>query len=532
MLAALLTACAVALPTGRPAGVAPQGNVLVVVLDDTGVDLIGAYESYYRAQGRAPGVPANTPAIDQLLAARGVMFTNAWTAPMCSPSRARLLTGRYGFRTGIGSVLKESDPGQFRNPGLQHDETLLPEVLRLGPVPYTSVAVGKWHLADIEQLQLDLRHALGSPPGRWFERHAGSMFNLVKPPGGGTQTVYSNWLKTYSSYLDPLVAPCTSGVPPCEVPRIAPPVTAYASADTTDDALAMVATLPEPWFLYVAYNGVHAPAHDIPAGLPQAQCAGYVPNPSPCDAGPNALFPARMRCMMEELDNQLGRLLCAVDEGDTTVILMGDNGTDPDGVLPPQIPSHGKGTLYEDGCRVPLIVRSPLQAAGSAGTVCSALVSSTDVLATAAEIAVVPATAITAEDSLSLVPYLQGQSASIRKLNYAEGFFPNFKPDPQTGAPPANYRATRHFQALRDRRFKLIRRTARDHTDPNLITVGEELYDLLQGGPPDPTSGAPTPDWFEQNDLLASGQPLPPRAARMLNVLRQRLDLQYPSVVQ
>lgn len=528
LLASLATASAFHEPA------APAHNVIVIVLDDVGCDLIGAYDDYFQSQGRVAGVPANTPAIDQLMAARGVTFANAWTAPMCSPSRARLLTGRYGFRTGVGSVMKESDPLQnLRNPGLDPAEVLLPEVLHQASTPYACVAVGKWHLADILQLEADLRHPLGEPPGRWFDAFAGSMFNLVKPPGGDTQNVYYNWVKTYASALDPQVNPCPTGFPPCDVGMIAPPLNRYASVDTTDDALMMMQTLQEPYFLYVSYNAAHGPVHFVTPGNPEAVCSSYSAPLVPCDPGANPSYAARLRCVMETLDTQIGRLLCSVNEANTTVILLGDNGTDPDGILPPTPGNHGKGTIFEDGIRVPFIVRSPLTHPSKVGTVSTALVSSTDVFATVTAIAGVTTTAPVAQDSVSLLRHITGQPGPQRKFVYSEGFFPNFRVDPLTGWTPQNYSGVRHIQALRDRRFKLIRRWFRDHQDPNVITVTEEFFDLLKGGPLDTTQQPPvtTPDWFEQNDLLLGTIPAGTRVARSLAILRAQLDTYYPTLV-
>lgn len=509
---------------------ARPGNVLVITLDDVGVDLIGAYESWYVSQGRPPGQPANTPAIDELLAAQGILFTECWTAPMCTPSRARLLTGKYGMRNGIGAVLKETETSGYLNPGLQPSELMLPQMLRTGVAPYTSVAVGKWHLVDTP-LRLALpAHPLGSPAGTWFDRYAGSMFNLQNAQIGGGINVYSSWIKTYCSFLDPNVAPCPSGVPPCDVLKFAPPVANYATVDTTDDALAMVTSLPEPWFLYVAYNAVHAPVHDVPGGLPSTNCGSYLPNSSPCYPGASPSFASRLRCMMEQLDNQIGRLLCAVDASNTTVILISDNGTDPNGLLPPHDRSTAKGTVKEGGIRVPMIIRSPLQAPSTVGRVSRALVSSTDVFATVAAIAGLSVPTGAAPDSVSMLPYITGYQGSRRSFAYSENFFPNFEPDPVTGGPPANYVTNRHVQAIREQRFKLVRRTDRNQNGGNTFTVLEEFYDLLQGGPPDPATGAPTPDWFEENDLLLSSLPMAPRTQRALQFLRNKLDLKYPSI--
>ncbi len=527
MLATLLAATTLASSPSTPPA---TGNVMVIVLDDVGCDLVGAYENHYASLGKPPGSPAATPAIDQLLAARGIMFTNAWSAPMCTPSRSRILTGRYGFRTGIGTVTKEGDLGHLRNPGLQEDITLLPQLLHLAPTPYMCVALGKWHLADKGQTVTDLRHPLGNPIGTWFDRYAGALFNLSQPVGGGVLNVYSSWEKTYASYIDIGVNPCGPGVPPCNVPMITPPNLRYASVDTADDAIRMVQTLPEPWFLYVSFNGVHLPEHVVPTGLPRDSCGNYSGPTVPCNPGANPTVPDLVRCTLAEVDAQVGRILCQVNEANTTVMLWGDNGTVPDAVLPPNNPVHGKGTVYEDGVHVPFIVRSPYQAASTVGSINDRLVVSTDTFATVAELAGVPASLMTAEDSISLVPYINGNTAPLRRTIFAEGFSPNFVPDPVTGWTPPNYVSSRHNQALRERRYKLIRRYQRAHSG-NAITVNEEFYDLLGGGPPDVVTGAPTRDWFETNNLLAQPQ-LDHRAARILQLLRGQLDAHYPSVVE
>jgi hypothetical protein len=151
-----------------------------------------------------------------------------------------------------------------------------------------------------------------------------------------------------------------------------------------------------------------------------------------------------------------------------------------------------------------------------------------------AEIAGAAVQAPVAQDSHSFLAQLTGAPAALRRVVYTEGFFTNFRPDPLTGWLPSNYEALRHIQAIRDRRFKLIRRTNRDHGDPNLIVVSEEFYDLTKGGPPDTSVQPPlaTPDWFEQNDLLVSGIVPGTPAARSLAILRAQLDTSYPAVVE
>jgi arylsulfatase A-like enzyme len=236
---------------------------------------------------------------------------------------------------------------------------------------------------------------------------------------------------------------------------------------------------------------------------------------------------------MEALDAQIGRLLCAIDESDTTVILLGDNGTNADVVLPPYDPDHSKGTVYDGGVHVPFLVRSPQLVGTMVGKTNKQLVSSTDIFATVADLAGIAPSSLSAEDSISFVPYLHGVRRAQRKSMYTENFSPNFTPDPITGGPPAGYFAIRQAQALRNARFKLIRRWNRDHHDPSIVLLAEEFYDLLRGGPPDlshfpPT---PTPDPFEANDLLANVNVPTGTAARNLTALRAELDSRYPTLV-
>jgi arylsulfatase A-like enzyme len=520
--------CEAALGSPTP----PPQNVLLIVLDDVGTDLIGTYETLEVSQGRAPGLPASTPAIDQLLAAQGVTFSRAWTAPKCSPTRAQILTGLHPFHSGIGAIVRAEPFTGARNPGLFPEAELLPQQLRAAPTPYASAAVGKWHLGDIVQLDDDPGHALGWPHGQWFEYYAGSRFNLEAANAGSSANPYFSWRKVYAS-ANGASTPCGPSSQACEVPVYAPPSRNYATADTAEDALALIATLPEPWFLYVSFNAVHAPYHVPPADLPTAPCLPGAGASLPCALAVTNSVVERARCMMSALDQQIGRLICASDPADTTFILIGDNGSPQNATAAPHDPLHAKGTMYEGGVRVPLIIRSPLVPPTRRGTVEPRLVCSVDLHSTVLELAGAPA-ANTATDGVSLVPYLVAANApTLRWMSYSEGFFPNFRPT-ASGVPPPEYVCHYQNQALRDLRFKLIRRTRRDHQNNALILVSEEFYDLGQGGPPDTsvTPPAPTPDWFEQHDLLATGAPLVGAAREAYGRLSSTLATRYPSLVR
>ncbi len=509
---------------------APPHNVLVIVLDDVGVDLIGAYERHFREQGRAPGFPAETPYIDALCA-NGMSFSNAWAAPMCSPSRAQMLTGMHPSRMGIGSILRRNPLGSTPNPGLSHQHALLPQVLSAAPTPYSNAAIGKWHLADIDQLVVGLGHALGAPGGRWFDTFAGSLFNLERAPSTPPGTnFFFGWRKAYTGAIQPGSSPCGAAGFPCEVEVVAPPLTNYATADTTEDALAMMGQLSEPWFLYVAYNAPHTPGHVAPLTLPKPTCAPPSAMAAACEYDRAAGLPAQVRCVMRVLDEQIGRLLCAHDPADTTVILIGDNGTDSDATLPPFDNTHAKGQLYQGGVQTPLVIRSPLVPPALRGSFEDRLVSNVDLFATVADLGGVSAST---PDAVSLTPYLRGQaSAPLRAFVYAEGFFPNFTPLTPGGGPPPGYVAGTHNQTVRNERFKLLRRWSR--AGSGVIELEEELYDLTEGGPPNTSSNppTPTPDWFEQNELLSSGAPLSPAAQAAYVTLGAWLDANFPTLAQ
>lgn len=524
VLAAALGLTGVGVSRAQVASGAPQ-NLLVIVLDDVGTDLIGAYESIERAQGRPAGRPAETPAIDQLLVAQGVTFTSAWATSKCSPTRAQILTGRHGVNSGIGAIVRSEPVGGVRNPGLEHDVLLLPQQLQALIPPYSSGALGKWHLGDIEQMEFDAAHALGQPHGSWFQHYAGSRFNLEAAVSPGNGNAYSSWRKTYATALG-FPTPCSSSASACEVAVIAPPSRNYATVDTTEDALALMAALPEPWLIYVAYNAVHAPYHVPPNGLPAAPCLGPASLPQACELPITNDNPSLARCMMAALDQQVGRLVCAADPARTTIALIGDNGTPQEAVLPPFDPLHAKGTAYEGGVRVPLVIRSPLIPPARRGAVEARLVSAVDLHATLLDIAGAPPHP--AADGVTLAGYLgSANSPSVRAFNYTESFFPNFRPL-ASGGPPSNYVCNFHTQVVRNARFKLIRRTKRDHSNPAIVLVSEEFFDLAQGGPPDTSvfPPAPTPDWFERYDLLANGASLQGAASiaygKFSNILSSR----------
>lgn len=384
------------------------GNVLVLLVDDLGIDRVAAY-------GEGSNMPP-TPTIDGL-AADGVLFRNAWVQPTCSPTRASLLTGRYPRRTGVGRWIMPPD----QRLGIDPDEVMIPEMLAHAPVRYTDAGVGKWHLSgykDATDPGMDPLTAGFS----WFAGTLGNPDNSFLPAGGNTKG-YGYYEKTVNGALDFQ--------------------THYLTSDTTDDALERIGAMPEPWVLWVAYHAPHSPLH-----IPPPHLHGY-----DLDPGTASTYD-KYDAMVEALDTEMGRLLDGLSSDvaeRTTVIFLSDNGTPEHGIRPPNDPDRKKGTVYEGGVNVPMIVTGP--AVRQRGTETEALVESVDLFQTVAEIAGVDTADVldprtgqpVVLDGVSFLAHVRDPDApSTRTLAYTSKHFPNG---------PGPYTWTQ--DALRDDRYKV-----------------------------------------------------------------------------
>lgn len=479
-------------------------DVLVVVLDDVGVDLVGEYAGQY-----AGATKPCTPHLDAL-ASRGVRFTNCWASPICSPSRAMLLSGRRPATTGVGTVTQAGNPASV---GLSVDVPTLADVFQsVAPGVACTGAVGKWHVADETQWPTH-------PLELGFSSWSGSWFNLNVPSSVSPNCFdvsYCDWCKATSTPFGASAEPHYAK---------------YATADTTDEATVLLqefAGLSTPWFLYVAYNSTHLP-FDCPSA-----CGVPCPNTACSDcavcssAGDDVSL---ARAMTEVLDAEFGRLLAAVDLERTLVVVIADNGTQPSAVPPPFVPTHAKVSPYQGGVNVPLIVWAP-HCATTGGRECHELVSATDLFATAADFAQIPLAPDPLRDSVSFArcidPRYDLSGAAPRQLVYTEMFTPNFTPDSE-GRPPLGYVATQHVRAVRDARYKLIEKNRYSFDNPNTPNgTALELYELGFG--PDVGDPAVGPDPFEQHDLLASGAPLDPDAQAAFAALQEALRTTYPAL--
>jgi arylsulfatase A-like enzyme len=362
-------------------GAARRPNIVLVIGDDIGMDVLtNIYPGFidnlvkqYGPSGRnhpdylkINGKPASTPVLDKF-ASQGMRFGNIWAHPFCSPTRAAILTGLYAAKTKVTTYEDALSPKHTSFVQRLKDEA-----------GYSTAIFGKWHMAGMPGRPVDYP---GMKP-----KQAG--FDLFK--GNMHAAITSYW--EYDYQIQDADTPAdkwrTERPPTKSLPGIA--ATNYAPvvkvADTIDWIKSRKAEDPnKPWFVWLAFNLSHATARQQPS----AMC---VPNADTLDAksykemkdcggtfGSNTVGScsgeALMRAMTNSMDTIFGKLLDAIDSVDpnTYVIYISDNGTAMYG-RPNQDfidnmyitrKGRGKGTAYESGALVPLIIRGPKIAANS-----------------------------------------------------------------------------------------------------------------------------------------------------------------------
>ncbi len=427
----LILSLRLALAVALSAALAAQpGNVLIVVADDVGVENIGSYG--------VGATPPPTPNLDAL-AGRGVLFRNAWSFPVCSPTRACVMTGRYAFRTGVGaSTLSNSNV-------LARSEVTIPEQLDAEQSGYTHAAIGKWHLSD--------------------ERNGGALGPNIAGFGHYAGTIQG--IGDYYRY-------------PLTINGSTRWVSGYNTTRFVDEALAWMQTAPEPWVCYLALNAAHKPFHAPPAALHSYDLTGLNPDTTPIPF---------YKASIEAMDSEIGRLLGGLGGlvARTDVLFYGDNGTPSFVAEAPYTPATVKGSPYQGGIHVPLIVAGPSVTSG--GREEQALVGAVDLFSTVLDLCgVSDEVAWRAIDGISFAPHLrQPGLASSRSYAFAEKF---------RGLTP--FIVPNGWVALRDARYKLVAP----------VWAPQELYDLAA-------------DPFEANDLLTGT--LTPTETAALRGLRTEL---------
>ncbi len=352
-------------------------NVMLIIVDDMGTDYLGFYENYQDT--------VDVPNLRSLLN-RGVRFSNATADPVCSATRASMITGRYGFRTGVGGIIG----GTGGSGVLDTAEVSLPKMIKLYNPNIKRALVGKWHL------QLPTPINLTAPNRMGFDHYEG-LFTGTLNPG------YNNWTKIKNG--------------------VSSTMTTYATTEQANNMASWLRTnAASPFYACLSFNAPHDPIHLPPAGLHSYTTLSGTP--ANINNNPKAYYKA----MIQSMDHELGRVfdsLRAINRFDSTdFIFIGDNGSLAR-VAQIADTSRAKGTLYQYGIHVPLIIAGP--SVVNPGRVSNALVNATDVFATVLELygysnwqSQIPANKTI--DSKSLMPIIKNQSTSVRPWAFSEIF--------------------------------------------------------------------------------------------------------------
>jgi arylsulfatase A-like enzyme len=333
LLVARLTLLRFALFAATACVAAAAPNFLLIVTDDQGNwDL-----------GSAGNPHIDTPHLDAL-AKSGVSFARYYVAPVCSPTRAGLMTGRYAFRTGLYNT-------RFGGDSVSLGEVTLAQLLKRAG--YRTGLFGKWHLGRYPGYQ---------PNQRGFDEFLGHYQGHIERYEYADQFVHNGRPVTTRGYVTDLVTD--------------------AAIDFVDDARRR--TTASPFFCYVAFSAPHSPYQLDTSHAHQPEGDGMITKYLKRGL---ELQQARIYAMVERVDQNIGRLLAHLDKSgltrDTVVLFMSDNGG---------VSRHWNGTFrgfkaqtYEGGVRSPLFVRWPEHF--PAGGIVKGQASHVDILPTLCELA-------------------------------------------------------------------------------------------------------------------------------------------------
>jgi arylsulfatase A-like enzyme len=413
-------------------------NILLIIADDFGMDvttdmypgLIDDLEKKYGPNGHnhagyksIRGLPASTPRLDKL-SSEGMIFTNVWAHPFCSPSRSAILTGLFGKKA---KVLTYAD-------ALSQKHTTFVQKLK-DEGGYSTALFGKWHLAGLPGNGNGPDYPGMKPKEAGFDLFRGNLHAAIK----------SYW--DYDYQIQDSDTPANiwrnEPVPVKSLPGIAP--TSYAPVVKVADAIDWITKMEKanpdkPWFAWVAYNLSHATIIQKPNAM-------AVPNKDTLDAKSISEMEAcggkfgsndagrcsdesLMRAMTNSLDTITGKLVDAVNSIDpnTYIIFVSDNGTpmyEREGLyyidnMYITRKGRGKGTTFESGALVPMAIKGPKIKAGSKST---EYMHVADLFSTVLSLAglKVPEEVSNSEgngkvslDSVSLTPILFGEKDTLR----------------------------------------------------------------------------------------------------------------------
>lgn len=330
---------------------AQDPNILLIIADDLGVDVFNGYH--------ATSVMPTTPTLDSIRDA-GILFENAWSTPVCTSTRATIMSGKYGVKTGVLTApghLSLSDSSLFT-----HLNTGLPN-------KYEGAVVGKWHISH----PADENH----PYDHGLNYYSGVLAAAVDD--------YFDWSLT--SY------------------GVTNKSTAYATKVFTDTASTWINNQSKPWIMWLAHVAPHSPLHLPPDSM--FTLKNYASNYR------------KYLTMIESLDFTINRLLKSMPQNvkdNTIIFFIGDNGT-PNNYLQNYPANHGKGTIYEGGIRIPMLVSG--KGVTRIGVREPALVHVNDIHSTILELAGIDLPG-GKHNSLSFAHLLDGSAGPTKDYNYSE----------------------------------------------------------------------------------------------------------------
>ncbi|MBN1292285.1 MAG: sulfatase [Candidatus Latescibacteria bacterium] len=373
-------AAALSVSCGKPEVRKP--NFVFILVDDLGWRDVTCFGSTFY----------ETPNIDKL-AAQGMKFTDAYAAcPVCSPTRASIMTGKYPARLHLTDWIKGhvAPKAKLKVPDwtmcLDHEEVTIAEALKTAG--YVSASVGKWHLGDEDYY----------PDKQGFDVNIAGYWAGQPPTYYHPYTVDREWnnhIPTMESGMDAV----------------------YLTDRLTDESLTFIENNKDrPFFLYLSHYAVHTPIEGKKELIPK-----YEAKIKPAQAQKNPEYAA----MIESVDDSVGRVMDKLEElgiaDNTVVIFMSDNGG-LSGVgdwlnITSNAPLRsGKGTAYEGGVREPMIIKWP--GVVTSGTVCSVPVISIDFYPTMLDMAGIKGDPGHFVDGKSLIPLLKQTGTIDRETIY------------------------------------------------------------------------------------------------------------------
>lgn len=475
--AGLLTGCAIK-KHKKP-------NFVFFLIDDLGWSDLGCYGSTFY----------ETPNIDKL-AAEGMLFTDGYAAcPVCSPTRASIMTGKYPARINLTDFIWNTNkekllPADYENHMALKEVTLAETLKESG---YDTYFVGKWHLGDKE----------------YFPEKQGFDVNIAGYHAGLPPTYFhpyrrEDW-KHWNYQIQNL--DLTQGKDGD-----------YLTDRLTDESLNILNQAGKhPFLLYFAHYAVHTPLEakedmvkkyeEKAKKLPEHEGPKYIDEDYQFSKNghkhkirqiqDHAVYAA----MIQSVDESVGRIMEKLEEKgmaeNTVIIFMSDNGglaSTGEGSPTSNLPLRGgKGWMYEGGIREPFIIKWPGQT--KPGSRCNVPVTSTDFYPTMLDIAGLAQRTEQHQDGKSLVPLLKGQKEIDR-----EAIFWHYPHYSNQGGKPGG--------AVRRGDWKLI-----EWYEDNRL----ELYNLKE-------------DIGEQNDLVDKHPEKAKKLQALLHEWRKEVDAQMPKL--